>query len=212
MIEERTRPLTAAERKALENMRRSPSTGGAPFAALLTFIVTSGVGLILLPASWETGAPSLVPIAVAALASGSVYVRMRRSQRESPYLRNMSRDLAEGIARLTTYQVVDAIRVEEAEDEGSQYYLKLVDGRIVFLAGQYLYELEENGSFPSRVVTVTRAPHTAVVLDAASEGAAFAPSGTRPPFGQEDYRRGGVPEDGALVDVDFEALKRPHRT
>ena len=109
---------------------------------------------------------------------------------------------------MTTYRVVDAVRVEEAEDEGSQYYLKLEDGRVAFLAGQYLYELEESGTFPNRVVTVTRAPHAAVVLDVATEGDAFAASATRPPFGAQEYKRGGIPADGALVDVDFTSLGR----
>ncbi len=101
--------------------------------------------------------------------------------------------------------MVDAIRVEEAEDEGSQYYLKLGDGRVAFLAGQYLYELEEDGAFPCRVVTVTRAPHSSVVLDAACTGEALAPSATRPPFSEEEYRR-GTPADGALLEADFASL------
>jgi hypothetical protein len=207
LIHERTRPLTADERTALQSMLRSPSAGGAPLAALLTFIVTSGIGLILLPSSWMTGLPSLGPAGIAAVVAAFVYRRMRRSQRESPWLRNVSRDLAEGNARITTFQVVDAIRVEEAEDEGSQYYLKLEDGRVAFLAGQYLYELEEDGGFPTRVVTVTRAPHSAVVFDVASTGAPLTPSATRPPFSEAEYRR-GVPADGELLDADFASLGR----
>jgi hypothetical protein len=207
LIHEHTRPLTADERRILQGMLRSPSAGGAPLAALLTFIVTSGIGLILLPPSWMTGFPSLAPAAVAAAAATFVYRRMRRSQRESPWLRSVSSDIAEGVARVTTFHVVDAIRVEEAEDEGSQYYLKLEDGRVAFLTGQYLYELEEAGVFPSRVVTVTRAPRSAVVFDAACTGEPLAPSATRSPFSAEEYRR-GVPADGALLDVDFAQLGR----
>jgi hypothetical protein len=188
-------------------MLRSPSSGGAPLAALLTFLVISGVGLILLPASWMTGLPSLAPAGVAGLAAAYVYRRMRRSQRESPWLQSVSRDLTEGVALSTTYHIVDAIRVEEAEDEGSQYYLKLEDGRVAFLAGQYLYELEEDGSFPNRIVTVTRAAHSALVLDVACAGDPLAPSASRPPFSREEFTK-GIPADGALLEVDFEALKQ----
>jgi hypothetical protein len=207
LIHERTRPLTADERRILQVMLRSPSAGGAPLAALLTFIVISGIGLILLPSSWMTGFPSLAPAGLGAVGAAFVYRRIRRSQRESPWVVSVAKDLAEGIARVTTFHVVDAIRVEEAEDEGSQYYLKLEDGRVAFLAGQYLYELEEEAVFPSRVITVTRAPHSAVVFDAACAGDPLTPSATRPPFSEEEYRR-GVPTDGELLDADFASLGR----
>ena len=209
MIQDRTRSLASDERTILAAMLRSPSSGGAPLAALLTFLVTTGLGLIFLPASWTTGFPSLAPAVVGGVAAASVYRRMRRSQHESPWLQSVSRDLGDGVVLMTTYHVVDAIRVEEAEDEGSQYYLKLEDGRVAFLAGQYLYELEEDGSFPNRIVTVTRAPHSAVVLDVACEGDPLAPSASRPTFSREEFEK-GIPADGALLDVDFDEL-RPSR-
>jgi hypothetical protein len=63
-------------------------------------------------------------------------------------------DLAAGVATLTTYEATDALRVEEFEDEGSQYYLKLADGRVLFLAGQYLYEYELGEDEDGQVLSV----------------------------------------------------------
>jgi hypothetical protein len=44
------------------------------------------------------------------------------------------------------------------------------------------------------------------VLDVACVGDPLAPSASRSPFGEEEYRK-GIPADGALLDVDFDALR-----
>ena len=212
MIEESTRPLRDGERALLEDLRRAPSSGGAPLGALLTFLLVLGTLLILAPASWQYGVRSLVPALVAGLAAAAVFARLRRAHRRDPWYARLDRDLAEGLARESTCQVVDAIRVEEFEDEGSQYYLRLRDDRVLFLAGQYLYEPEEEGRFPRSEVSVVRAPHTGTVLDLRCEGAPVAVSGVRAPFDMEDHRAGRVPEDGQLVDVPFESLRPPRST
>jgi hypothetical protein len=164
--------------------------------------------LILSPASWEVGPLSLSPVAVALLVAAYVYRRMQRSPLEGERQARIARDLAGGVARVVTYRVTDALQVEEAEDEGSSYYLKLDDGRVAFLTGQYLYEVEEDRTFPSTVVSVDRAPHTHLVFDLRCEGSPIGPTPKLPPFTTSDWDRGRVPSDGALVDLDFEALRR----
>ena len=99
------------------------------------------------------------------------------------------------------------MRVEEFEDEGSSYYLKLDDGSVLFLSGQYLYEYEDQGSFPSTRVAVTRAPESKIVLDIECLGQPLPVRAQRPPFTREDHLNGAVPEDGALLAVDFEILR-----
>src|SRR5262245_42762130 len=205
-MDETSRPLTAHERQILEGLRASQPRR-ARFGAFLTFLVALGVLLILAPASWQVGVRSLAPVVVALLVALVVFVRSRRSARRSDWLARIGRDLDGGVAGVTTYHVVDAVQVEESEDEGSSYYLKLSDGRVAFLSGQYLYEGEDAGTFPSSVVSVVRAPHSQIVFDIQSEGSALPASGRLPSFTTAEYDEGRVPEDGALVAVDFESLR-----
>ncbi|MEQ1891637.1 MAG: hypothetical protein ABL998_03770, partial [Planctomycetota bacterium] len=127
-----------------------------------------------------------------------------------------SADLASGHATCTTYEITDALQVEEFEDEGSHYYLKLTDGRVLFLSGQWLYEYEagedEDGEptparFPCRRFTVERAAKSALFLDMKPLAPAFPPSGTLPPFTDAEHRAGTVPDDGDLLELDFERLR-----
>jgi hypothetical protein len=206
-MDETLRPLTVEERRILEGLRTSTSGGGPGFGAFLAFLVTLGVLLIASPAAWQVGARSLVPVVIALGVAGVVFRRLRRGGR-SQWLTLVERDLAGGMARVSEARVTDAIRVEEAEDEGSSYYLQLDDSRVLFLTGQYLYEVEEDRSFPNTRVTVLRAPATRVVLGVSCEGSAFAPSGTLPPFATDEYDQGRVPEDGAVLELDFTSLRR----
>lgn len=128
-----------------------------------------------------------------------------------------TRDLAAGTAVRTTYEVVDALSVEEYEDEGSAYYLKLADGRVLFLQGQYLYEYEAGedddgrptpARFPASRFTIERTAESGLFLDLSDLGALLVPSGKLPVFTSADYRAGAVPRDGAVLTVDFESLQR----
>jgi hypothetical protein len=201
------RPLTAEERQLLEGLRAAPAAGGARFAGFLAFLFTLGVLLIGAPASWQTGIRSLVPAVVALLVGFAVFLRMRRSRRRDPWFGMLDRDLDGGVAQVTDAAISDAIAIEEFEDEGSQYYLRLEDGRVLFLAGQYLYDDEEDGRFPNTAVTVVRAPNTGVVLDFRCTGAPLSASSRRSHFTSEEHADGHVPEDGAILDVDFESLR-----
>jgi hypothetical protein len=207
-LDETSRPLTPEERRILERMRTSRPQGGARFAALLSFIVTLGGLLILSPASWLVGVRSLAPVVIALAVAALVHRRMQRSTRELEWQARIARDLEAGVMRVVTYRVLEALSVEEVEDEGSSYYLRLDDGRVAFLSGQYLYEPEEAGTFPSTVVTVARTPHTDVVFDLRAEGTPLGRAPRLPPFTQLEYDGDRVPADGALVDVDFAALRR----
>ncbi len=207
-MDETTRPLTPEERRILERMRTARPQGGAGFAAFLAFIVTLGVLLIVSPADWQVGVRSLAPVVVALAAAAVVYARMRRSRTASDWQSRIARDLEYGVARVVTYRVSDALQVEESEDEGSSYYLRLDDGRVAFLSGQYLYDAEGEGTFPNTLVTVVRAPATDVVFDLRCEGRPLGAVPRLPTFTAEDWDHGAVPSDGALVNADFDALRR----
>jgi hypothetical protein len=203
------RPLTPRERDELRAIVRGSSdwtsdvTGAGCLFAIGVAASTVLIRWLDLPrARWErTG------FAVSAAIAMAVLVYMRRQLARVPRDRSPQKDLVRGEAEVTTYEVVDAIQVEEREDEGSQYYLKLVDGTVVFLAGQYLYDVEAQHRFPSTRVVVTRAPVSRVALDIDCPGTAVPPSARRPPFSDRELGSGAVPDDGEVVTVDFEDLR-----
>jgi membrane protein implicated in regulation of membrane protease activity len=210
-MDESFRPLEPEERRILERLSTTRPQGGARFGAFLAFLITLGVLLIVSPASWQVGARSLLPVPVALAVAWVVFRRLRRGERDSGWLERIERDLAGGQASVTRARVTDAVNVEELEDEGSSYYLRLDDGRVLFLSGQYLYDVEEEGRFPSAVVSVVRAPATRIVFDVTCEGAPIQPSSRRPPFTDAEYEGGRVPEDGAVLNVDFATLRASGR-
>lgn len=94
----------------------------------------------------------------------------------------------------------DAIRVEEFEDEGSQYFLELDDGRVIFLMGQYLYEHEAAKRFPCTALRLVRLPHSHEIIEIECQGTPLAASAVRSHFTDSDHQAGRVPEDGAILE------------
>jgi hypothetical protein len=118
------------------------------------------------------------------------------------------------------YRATRAFAVEEFEDEGSAYFVELEDGRVLFLMGQYLYdyepieddpELNQPRIFPCTEFTLRRHREEGYVADLVCTGEPFEPEVTVAPFGEEIYEKGGVPEDGEIVEGrSYEELKRVH--
>jgi hypothetical protein len=159
----------------------------------------------------------------AIIAAGTAVAFAHYLYRKSEPLLSMerdahARDLAAGTAVCSTFDVVDALRVEELEDEGSAYYLKLADGRVLFLQGQYLYEYEANDEdedgnpvrarFPADRFTVERTAGSGLVLGITNFGRVIPVSGVLPPFTLDERRNDTVPNDGDILTIDFETLRR----
>lgn len=203
------RPLSTTERRLLEQLASASAewtgdllSGGLVFA--LVFIATQVIGrLFSLPRAQIGRLGAFVAIALAVL----LVAYMRRRHADARGRAAYSRDLAAGMAEEATFDIVDAIRVEEFEDEGSQYFLKLADGRVLFLAGQYLYEHEQAGTFPCRRIRTTRAPNSRLLIDLACEGPYLEASGVRPPFSRREREQSKVPDDGDVLGVNFDDLR-----
>lgn len=118
----------------------------------------------------------------------------------SPYGASSALDLADGVAEVERLRAVDALRVEEDEDLGVGYFLRLADDRILFLKGQYLDE----PPFPSTEFELSRAPHARVVFGVSCRGSHLPPSRTIAPFTRSEYRGRRVPEDGQWIDASWE--------
>jgi hypothetical protein len=88
------------------------------------------------------------------------------------------------------------------------FYLRLADGRVLFLSGQYLDEDVASRRFPAARVTVIRAPESGIVLSMRAEGEYVAPSAVRPSFSERERTRGRIPDDGEVLETDFDRLRR----
>lgn len=106
----------------------------------------------------------------------------------------------------TTYEITEAIKIEEFEDEGSNYYLKLSDGGVLFLSGQYLYDVEDNHNFPSSCVKIVRTSATKTLLNIECFGNYIAPTAILPPFSKKRIETGNIPSDGDILSTPFETL------
>ena len=201
------RPLTDEERARLGPSTRRPSvwwrglvSGACVFA--VAFLLALLASPLLPPVL-------IVPAALAAglLAAVAWYARIQRRERRAVRRWNeaAARDVAAGYVESTIYQVADAVAVREHEDEGLSYYLLLDDGRTLFLSGQYLYEPAAEG-FPWSSFEIVRLAVSGTTLRVVRHGAPLTPGLTRPAFSDEELRPGALPEDGAIVPLDFARL------
>ena len=209
MTEPILRPLSPRERQLLKQLASGSAewtgdllNGGLVFA--LVFVATQVIGRFLsLPRSRIGWSGTLVAIVLAVLTVAYMRRRHAGARGRDAY----SRDLAAGMAEEATFDIMDAIRIEESEDEGSQYFLKLSDGRVLFLAGQYLYEPEQARTFPCKRIRTTRAPDSRLLIDLACEGPYLDASSVRPPFSKRAHEQSEVPQDGDVLAVNFDDLR-----
>lgn len=110
-----------------------------------------------------------------------------------------------------------AFGVQEYDDEGLHYFLELVDGRVLFLSGQYLYDYEpvENDTddrqprrFPCTDFTIRRHKIEGYVVEIVCRGEVLEPEFFARPFPEQKEWSRRIPEDGELIsDISYDALK-----
>lgn len=123
----------------------------------------------------------------------------------------------EGLLVSSEFRARRAFGVGEADDEGLHYFLELVDGRVLYLSGQYLYDYEpisddpegnQPRRFPCTEFTVRRHKTEGFVVDLVCKGRVLEPEFIAPPFTQRGRRSIGAPEDGqVLSDRPYDLLK-----
>jgi hypothetical protein len=119
-------------------------------------------------------------------------------------------DLAEGLAEVQTFRARECYRVEELDDEGVSYYLHLEDGAVLFLSGQYLYEPEENKTFPCTEFDLVRGPRSRRLLNLVTRGSYLNPLKTLKAFRLTGLRDGQGPVDGEILDMKWEDVEAKH--
>lgn len=100
-----------------------------------------------------------------------------------------------------------AIKREDTEDFGVSFYLDTEDGRTLFLQGQYLDMLESDKQFPNSEFELVRTKTTKEFIDFKIKGNFFEPEKLLKAFSKDDYEKGIVPEDGEVLEIEFDKIK-----
>jgi hypothetical protein len=121
--------------------------------------------------------------------------------------RKIKADLEGGVALARRVDAVDAIVVEEQEDEGPTFFLRTNDGRTMFFGGQELYRYCRKG-FPWKAFDIFETPESGRLLDIVAAGERLTPSTRRGPLSWELTKRLGLTRKTyGVIDVDFESLR-----
>ena len=207
MVETKTRPLTDEERAQLAPFRDpfvTPLTGVAASLLFAAFLFVLGLGVLsFLPGDPDRGVPLVSGLAVlGAVGWYGVTQRLRRRAIQSDPART---DLIDGTATVSRYDATAAIEIEEFEDEGLTFYLRLVDGRVLLLSGQYLYAPVGAGIFPSTQFETTRS-RSGLLLSLRSTGDYLSPLVARKPR-KGEFGAWGFPADGRLFTEPFDEFR-----
>ena len=122
----------------------------------------------------------------------------------------LMQDIKKNMVSVERYDIDQVIAMQEYEDLGSTYFVLDRDGRVYCFRGQYLYEVEERGLFPSTQVEIVRAPLSGIVLAIKCSGSPVKPAKTIGPFRLELVRRGKLPEDGSAISVGWNEIEKAY--
>ncbi len=182
----------------------------ALFFLICVFLITTGIMKLFPPNSPEW----LTPVAVLISAGLSLYltnklvnVRGTRFWRMGPARASVEQLEQEGGLSSAEFHATRAFQVEELHDEGSNYFLELQDGAVLFLSGHYFHEhepLEVDGSIVQRrefpnTEFVVRRDGEGNGIDIECRGRVLEPEVITPPFAEEDFRNNTLPRDGDII-------------
>jgi len=182
------------------------------FAMLLVAVTIAGTGSKNGDLPWW-GLPLIfIALIVSIVAALSLFNKRSRRSRQSPeeYIAELR---GKGLLVSEEMEARRAFEVEEFEDEGSHFFMELVDGGVLFLTGQYLYDYRgprKGGelSFPCSEFTILRHKKEHVV-DIVCGGHTLPTECVAPPFSEKDFEREAVPEDGQVIrDRSYDEIKQ----
>ena len=210
-MESSFKPLTKAQRTDLEGYVWWPIwlfravLFVAPLAALAGLVRVLQRDLAGGHPVWSHPAWWVVPVAALGLWLYRVAGRWTGGRRLRAAIRA---DLGRGEAAVHRVKAVDAIEVDEQEDEGPSFFILTDDGRTMLFSGQYLDRLKGRG-FPFTAFDIVEAPESKIFFGILKAGEPLVPSARRPPFTWEETKQYGVNKAGKFhtLDVDFAALK-----
>lgn len=205
------RPLTRRQRTDLQGYVAPGTTlfRAALFVAVVGFLgwlfraillrMASTYPVLAHPAWWA------VPVAV--FAAGLYRLSGRWTGGRS--LRKKIRaDLKRGDVAVRRIVALDAIEVEEGEDEGPTFFLLTDEGKTMVFAGQYLEPFVRRG-FPWKAFDILEAPESRLFIGLAKAGDRLPPSSRRSPLTwQEAKAFGALYENYRVLDCEFASLKQ----
>jgi hypothetical protein len=204
-VQLRNDPLTKRERAELAGYVSGSTVAGR--AILFALAVGAVAGLAFRIQRWfSLDQPYwLLPPIVAGLA---LWRRARRWTGGRDLRARIRRDLESNTAAVHVLSVVDAIQVEEAEDEGSTFFLKLDSGETVAIGGQFLDRFVSRG-FPWRQFEIREAAESGLFLGLEGRGERVAPSLVKPPLSLATVRELGIASARwRVLPIAFEELRR----
>lgn len=147
----------------------------------------------------------IVPTALVGL---TLYWRSRRWTGGRDLRARIRQDLESNTAAVHILSVVDAIKVEEAEDEGPTFFLELDTGETVAIGGQFLDRVVTRG-FPWRRFEIREGARSGLFLGLEGRGARVVPSLVKPPLSMATVRALGIGHvRWKILPVAFEDLRR----
>jgi hypothetical protein len=100
-------------------------------------------------------------------------------------------------------RLVDAVDIDVDKGDGTDFYLELEDGRVLFVSEYDLWNAEYDEDkavrFPTREVILTRLPHADEMLSLHAVGEQLYVSATWPGFPDVEYRTGPIPPRGTFL-------------
>lgn len=146
----------------------------------------------------------IIPAAAFATWFYSCWSRWTGGRRGTTQLRE---DLARGEAAIHHVEVVDAIEIEELEDEGPSYFILTSEKEVLYLNGQWL-DREKQKGFPWTNFDIIEAPSSKLFFKLRKTGERFRPSYLRKALDWKTLNQfKAFKGHYHLLNVDFESLK-----
>lgn len=220
------RPLTDPERSTLAlhaafslsfGSFLAPSIGRALLTLLAGFLLL-GVPLSLAKVDFSAWpAKDLLILGVAgvlAFWTGIAARDYRRKARElAPRQEMLRADLEGGVAETERYRATDAIRAIGPVNRERCYFMRLDDGRVMFVGywnppdDDRDSDGPEVGGFPAGEFEIARGPRSGIVLGVSGQGDTLTSSETFT-LGRHVLEQGQLPEVGALIDMPWASISR----
>lgn len=116
-------------------------------------------------------------------------------------------DLDRGEAAIHHVEVIDAIEIEELEDEGPSYFILTNEKEVLYLSGQWL-DGEKRKGFPWKTFEIVEAPASKTFFRLKKTGDRLQPSHVRRALDWNTLKRfKSFTSHYRILDVDFESLK-----
>jgi hypothetical protein len=204
-VQRREDPLTKRERAELVGYVSRSTVWSR--AVLFALALTAVAGLAFkFQRSLSIDHPVwIVPTALVGL---TLHWRSRRWTGGRDLRARIRADLESNTAAVHVLSVVDAIKVEEAEDEGPTFFLKLDTGETVAIGGQFLDRVVTRG-FPWRRFEIREGARSGLFLGLEGRGERIVPSLVKPPLSMATVRELGIGHvRWKILPVAFEDLRR----